>query len=128
MPHCPKDKSEIYKRRRRRLPALTFSPLDLFPYPINMSNNCNPAVNDAHSPAPDGGPVAWFQSPGVPGNGPNPQLETYIYQGEGKQEGSGPVGVAWTPSNPSPGTSVSQGKANLDRPPISFTSKNEEIK
>lgn len=62
----------------------------------------------AHSPAPDGGPVAWFQSPGVPGNGPNPQLETYIYQGEGKQEGSGPVGVAWTPSNPSPGEPSNQ--------------------
>ncbi|KAJ1301402.1 hypothetical protein OPQ81_008663 [Rhizoctonia solani] len=66
-----------------------------------MSNqgNTNPDASNA--------PVAWFQSPNVPDNGPKPELAAYIYQGETEQKGSGPVGTAWIPTNPSTDESVS---------------------
>ncbi|CAE6538234.1 unnamed protein product [Rhizoctonia solani] len=52
-------------------------------------------------------PVAWFQSPNLPESGPKPELATYIYQGETEQKGSGPVGTAWTPTNPATEQSAS---------------------
>ncbi|CAE6437908.1 unnamed protein product [Rhizoctonia solani] len=64
-------------------------------YPI-MSN---PANTNNNLPASDA-PVAWFQSPNVPNNGPKPELESFIYQVPGEQKGSGPAGAAWIPTNP----------------------------
>ncbi|CAE6448045.1 unnamed protein product [Rhizoctonia solani] len=68
-----------------------------------MSNVAN--TND-NVPASDA-PVAWFVSPNGPNNAPKPELESYIYQVGGEQKGSGPVGTAWVPTNPSTNESAS---------------------
>lgn len=42
-------------------------------------------------------PVAWFQSPNAPGNGPTAEGAPFIQQAAQPQSGTGPVGAAWTP-------------------------------
>ncbi|CEL56784.1 hypothetical protein RSOLAG1IB_08086 [Rhizoctonia solani AG-1 IB] len=75
-----------------------------------MSNlaNTNSYASDA--------PVAWFQDPNVPGNGPKTELASYIHQGETEQKGAGPVGVTWTPTNPNTGepTSTATERSTLE--------------
>ncbi|KAF8601743.1 hypothetical protein BDV93DRAFT_524496 [Ceratobasidium sp. AG-I] len=58
-----------------------------------MSNPSDQSSSDA--------PVAWFQNPNVPGNGPTPESTVYINQAAQPQSGQGPEGAAWTPQETS---------------------------